>query len=210
MSEREQLLNLDRRRFRQVRQEPLSRATRRVLTLAQEEAMGFNHNYIGTEHILLGLTRDGSVSEVLSDLGIEPNKIRSALEFIIGRGVAKPKRNEIGVVPRVEKVVKLAVKESQRRGLQETTPFHLLTAVVKEGEGIGAGVLETLAVTPEKLQQAKQNIEFKKAKQEPAKVLTELRSIFKDTTIDQETKDRILRIVNDLTRIVRQKNQPVS
>ncbi len=61
---------------------------RRVLTLAQEEAQRFNHNYIGTEHVLLGLVRegDGVAAKVLSNLGVELAKVRSAVEFIIGRG----------------------------------------------------------------------------------------------------------------------------
>ncbi len=61
---------------------------RRVLTLAQEEAQRFNHNYIGTEHLLLGLVRegDGVAAKVLSNLGVELNKVRSAVEFIFGRG----------------------------------------------------------------------------------------------------------------------------
>jgi len=61
---------------------------RRVLTLAQEEALRFNHNYIGTEHLLLGLVREGEgvAAKVLANLGVELNKVRSAVEFIIGRG----------------------------------------------------------------------------------------------------------------------------
>ena len=68
--------------------EKFSERARRVLSLAQEEAQRFNHNYIGTEHILLGLSREtnGAAAKVLSGLGIELNKVRSAIEFIIGRG----------------------------------------------------------------------------------------------------------------------------
>src|SRR3972149_1936024 len=63
---------------------------RRVLTLAQEEALRFNHNYIGTEHLLLGLVREGEgvAAKVLANLGVELNKVRSAVEFIIGRGAS--------------------------------------------------------------------------------------------------------------------------
>src|SRR5438874_12297111 len=88
---------------------------RRVLTLAQEEAQRFNHNYIGTEHLLLGLVRegDGVAAQVLRSLGVELNRVRSAVEFIIGRGdrmiVA-----EIGLTPRAKKVIELAVDESRR------------------------------------------------------------------------------------------------
>ena len=68
--------------------EKFEEKARRVLSLAQEEAQRFNHNYIGTEHILLGLVREteGVAAKVLSSLGVELNKVRSAVEFIIGRG----------------------------------------------------------------------------------------------------------------------------
>ena len=71
---------------------------RRVLTLAQEEAQRFNHNYIGTEHLLLGLVRegDGVAAKVLNNLGVELSKVRSAVEFIIGRG-EKSVAGEIGL-----------------------------------------------------------------------------------------------------------------
>ncbi len=76
---------------------------RRVLTLAQEEAQRFNHNYIGTEHLLLGLVRegDGVAAKVLSNLGVELSKVRSAVEFIIGRG-DRATVGEIGLTPRAK------------------------------------------------------------------------------------------------------------
>ena len=88
---------------------------RRVLTLAQEEAQRFNHNYIGTEHLLLGLVRegDGVAAKVLNNLGVELSKVRSAVEFIIGRG-EKSVAGEIGLTPRAKKVIELAVEEARR------------------------------------------------------------------------------------------------
>src|SRR5256886_16906021 len=88
---------------------------RRVLTLAQEEAQRFQHNYIWTEHLLLGLVRegDGVAARVLRNLGVELNKIRSAIEFIIGRG-DRLVLDEIGLTPRAKKVIELAVDEAKR------------------------------------------------------------------------------------------------
>ena len=90
---------------------------RRVLTLAQEEAQRFNHNYIGTEHLLLGLIseNDGVAGQVFGNLKIDVNKVRSAIEFIIGRG-ERPNANEIGLTPRAKKVIELAVDEARRLG----------------------------------------------------------------------------------------------
>src|SRR5207249_3332827 len=88
---------------------------RKVLQLAQEEAQRFNHNYIGTEHILLGLVRegDGVAARVLNNLGIELHKVRSAVEFIIGRG-DRMVMGEIGLTPRAKRVIELAVDEARR------------------------------------------------------------------------------------------------
>ena len=125
---------------------------RRVLTLAQEEAQRFNHNYIGTEHLLLGLVREGEgvAAKVLANLGVELNKVRSAVEFIIGRG-DRPVTGEIGLTPRAKKVIELAVDEARRLGHHYIGTEHLLLGLVREGEGIAAGVLESLGVSLEKV-----------------------------------------------------------
>ncbi len=125
---------------------------RRVLTLAQEEAQRFNHNYIGTEHLLLGLVRegDGVAAKVLANLGIELNKVRSAVEFIIGRG-ERSTMSEIGLTPRAKKVIELAVDEARRLNHHYIGTEHLLLGLVREGEGIAAGVLESLGVNLERV-----------------------------------------------------------
>ena len=112
---------------------------RRVLTLAQEEAQRFNHNYIGTEHLLLGLVRegDGVAAKVLSNLGVELSKVRSAVEFIIGRG-EKSISGEIGLTPRAKKVIELAVEEARRLNHNYIGTEHLLLGLMREGEGIAS------------------------------------------------------------------------
>ena len=125
---------------------------RRVLTLAQEEAQRFNHNYIGTEHLLLGLVRegDGVAAKVLANLGVELNKVRSAVEFIIGRG-DRAVVGEIGLTPRAKKVIELAVDEARRLNHHYIGTEHVLLGLVREGEGIAAGVLESLGVNLERV-----------------------------------------------------------
>ncbi|HEX5369297.1 MAG TPA: ATP-dependent Clp protease ATP-binding subunit [Dehalococcoidia bacterium] len=125
---------------------------RRVLTLAQEEAQRFNHNYIGTEHLLLGLVRegDGVAAKVLNNLGVELSKVRSAVEFIIGRG-EKTVSGEIGLTPRAKKVIELAVEEARRLNHSYIGTEHLLLGLVREGEGIAFGVLESLGVSLERV-----------------------------------------------------------
>ena len=120
--------------------------------MAQEEAQRFNHNYIGTEHILLGLVREneGTAAKVLGGLGIELNKIRSAVEFIIGKGDTAAS-GEIGLTPRAKKVIDLAVDEARRLNHHYIGTEHLLIGLMREGEGVAAGVLESLGVTLDKV-----------------------------------------------------------
>src|SRR5262245_22900126 len=125
---------------------------RKVLQLAQEEAQRFNHNYIGTEHLLLGLVREGEgvAAKVLGNLGVELNKVRSAVEFIIGRG-DRMVIGDISLTPRAKKVIELSVEEARRLNHNHIGTEHLLLGLVREGEGIAAGVLESLGVNLDKV-----------------------------------------------------------
>ena len=132
--------------------EKFSERARRVLSLANEEAQRFNHSYISTEHILLGLVRetDGVAAKVLTNLGVELTKVRSAVEFIIGRG-ERAATGEKGLTPRTKKVVELAVDEARRLNHHYIGTEHLLIGLLREGEGVAAGVLESLQVTLDKV-----------------------------------------------------------
>ncbi|HJT57129.1 MAG TPA: Clp protease N-terminal domain-containing protein [Ktedonobacteraceae bacterium] len=125
---------------------------RRVLSLAQEEAQRFQHNYIGTEHLLLGLVAegDGVAAKVLRNLGVELARIRSAVEFIIGRG-DRIVLGQIGLTPRAKKVVELAVDEARRLNHHYIGTEHLLLGLIREGEGIAAGVLESFGLNLERV-----------------------------------------------------------
>jgi ClpX C4-type zinc finger/Clp amino terminal domain, pathogenicity island component len=127
------------------------RFTVRALTvpqLAQEEALRFNHNYIGTEHLLLGLLRvgEGVAAKVLGNLGVELNRVRSSVEFIIGRG-DRSLAGDIGLTPRAKKVIELSVDEARRLNHLYIGTEHLLLGLVREGEGIAAAVLESQGVS---------------------------------------------------------------
>jgi ATP-dependent Clp protease ATP-binding subunit ClpC len=124
---------------------------RKVLALAQEEAQRLNHNYISTEHILLGLCAEGTgvAVRVLANLGVELPKIRSSVEFIIGRGETKS-RGEVGLTPRAKKVIELAVNEARYLNHNYIGTEHLLLGLLREGDGVAAGVLTSLGITLEK------------------------------------------------------------
>jgi ATP-dependent Clp protease ATP-binding subunit ClpA len=130
------------------RYEKLTVRARRVLRLGREEAQRFQHNYIGTEHLLLGLVREhGGIADiVLRNLGVELNKVRSAVQFIIGRG-DQVVPGEIGFTPRAKKVIELAEDQGRRLNHDYIGTEHLLLGLVREGEGIAVGVLESLGVT---------------------------------------------------------------
>ncbi|HYP41129.1 MAG TPA: DinB family protein [Chloroflexia bacterium] len=121
---------------------------RKTLQLAHQEAQRFNHDYIGTEHILLGLLHEGDdvAGRVLNNLGIDLHKVRSSVEFIIGRGKRRV-LGELGLTPRAKRVIELAVDESRRLKHNYIGTEHLLLGLIREGEGIAAGVLESLGVS---------------------------------------------------------------
>jgi ATP-dependent Clp protease ATP-binding subunit ClpA len=127
-----------------------------VLSLAQGEAQRLHHNYIGTEHLLLGLVRegDGVAAKVLINMGVQLKDVRREVEFIIGRG-DRIVLGDIGFTPRAKKVMELAVDEARRLNHHYIGTEHILLGLIREGEGIAAGVLEKLGVN---LREARQNM----------------------------------------------------
>lgn len=122
----------------------------RVLMLAQDEARRFNYPYVGTEHLLLGLIREGEgiAARVLQGLGIELESVRYQVEQIIGKGGAAVV-GEIGFTPRSKKVLELSFEEARNLGHNYIGTEHLLLGLIKEGEGIAAKVLENLGANME-------------------------------------------------------------
>ena len=120
---------------------------KKSLVLAQEEAARLGHNYIGTEHILLGLVAEseGIAAKVLALSGVQLNKVRSNVEFIIGRG-DRASTGTRSLTPRSKKVIELAIDEARLLNHNYIGTEHLLLGLIREGEGIAAGVLESLGV----------------------------------------------------------------
>lgn len=126
---------------------------KRVLALAQDEAIRLNHSYIGTEHVLLALVGEGEgvAARVLDSLGVELSKVRTAVEFIVGRGDSTTSPSEITLSPRTKRVIELAIDEARRLGHSHVGTEHLLLGIVREGEGMASGVLESLGVSLERV-----------------------------------------------------------
>lgn len=132
--------------------EKFTEKARLVLDLAQEEARELRHNYVGTEHLLLGLLREGEsiAYNVLHNLGIELVAVRTAIVFIVGQGPVKVV-GEIGLTPRAVAATTLAFNEAGHLRQEKIAPEHLLLGLTREGEGIGVGLLRTFGTTVEKV-----------------------------------------------------------
>lgn len=126
---------------------------RRVLNLAHQEAINFGHDFVGTEHILLGLVSEGEgiAAKVLNSIGIDLAKIRAEVEKIIGKREAKI--NEITYTPRTKKVIESAMFEAAHLGHNYVGTEHLLLGLINEGEGVAAHVLTALGASSEIVRQ---------------------------------------------------------
>ncbi len=124
-----------------------NRHAQHVLSLAREEALSFNHQFIGTEHLLVGLLREqeGLAALALAKLGVALDPVRAAIEEKIGRG-DQPVEEEIDYVPRSRKVLSLALDEAERQGSAYVRTEHILLGMVRDGGGVGADILDTLGV----------------------------------------------------------------
>ena len=127
---------------------------RRVVVLAQEEARMLNHNYIGTEHILLGLIHEGEgvAAKALESLNISLEAVRQQVEEIIGQGQAAP-TGHIPFTPRAKKVLELSLREALQLGHNYIGTEHILLGLIREGEGIAAQVLQKLGADLNRVRQ---------------------------------------------------------
>src|SRR5215216_4747176 len=127
-----------------------TKRAKQVLQIATEEARAFNHPYIGTEHILLGLIREdgGVAAQVLNDLGVKLSQARHAVEFIVGVGEG-PARQDQDLTARAKKVIAYAVDEAKRLNHHYIGTEHLLLGLVRNGEGVATGVLDIMSVSLE-------------------------------------------------------------
>jgi ATP-dependent Clp protease ATP-binding subunit ClpC len=132
--------------------ERLTERAKKVLSLAQEEAERYHHSYVGTEHVLLGLLREGEglAAKVLSNLGVEIGKVRQTIESVLGRN-ERIIIQQIIPTSRVKKVIEISFEEARRMGHNYVGTEHLLLGLLIEGEGIAAHVLEDLGASLDKV-----------------------------------------------------------
>ncbi len=198
---------------------------RKVIILAKEEAKRFNHDYIGTEHILLGLIREGEgvASAVLQNLGLTSDNIRMEIEKLVQPGPATVVSGDIPFTPRAKKVIELAMDEAHNLGHNYIGTEHLLLGLIREGEGVASQVLLNLGLDLNRVRSEVINLlglsgpNAGPVPGTPSKTKTpaldafgrDLTSLAKENKLDPVIgrKDEIERVIQILSR--RTKNNPV-
>ena len=135
--------------------ERFTESARQVVVLAQEEARALRHDYIGTEHLLLGLLReeDGLAARVLVNLGLQVERVRAQIERIVGSGEETPS-GQIPFTPRAKQVLELALREALSLGQNYIGPEHILLALGRENESVGTRIMRDFDADPEKVRNA--------------------------------------------------------
>lgn len=205
--------------------ERFTERARRVLGLAQEEAKRLGHDYVGTEHILLGLVREGEgvAAEVISNLGISLESIRIEVEKVAPKGSEMLTYGDVPFTPHAKRVLELSVEEARRLGHNYIGTEHLLLGLIREGEGIGSKVLINLGISLDTVRDEAMNLlgggmpSAKPAASHPKKTSTPVLDAFSRdlTMLAKENKlDPVVGRVNEIERVTqilarRTKNNPV-
>ncbi|MFH0763707.1 MAG: ATP-dependent Clp protease ATP-binding subunit [Candidatus Omnitrophota bacterium] len=197
---------------------------RKVILLAKEEAKRFNHDYIGTEHILLGLVREGEgvAAAVLASFGLSPDKIRLEVEKLVQPGPTTVVSGDLPFTPKAKKVIELAMDEARSLGHNYIGTEHLLLGLIKEGEGVASQVLMNLGLELSRVREEVMNLlgseipgyeMGQKVTQAKTPALDafgrDLTKLAKDNKLDPVIgrKNEIERVIQILSR--RTKNNPV-
>lgn len=130
---------------------PYTQQAQRVLELAKEEARAFNHNYIGTEHLLLGIFEEGSAAADVMAQGLTAQNVRGGIMFILGGRPQGDRGSDVDFTPRTRTVLAMAGAEAKRLGEPAISPHHLFVALMREGQGIAAMLLQISGVRLEQV-----------------------------------------------------------
>jgi ATP-dependent Clp protease ATP-binding subunit ClpC len=134
--------------------ERFTQRARRVLTIAQENAESMHHNYIGTEHLLLGLILEesGVAGRVLRGMGLNPRRVQEMVERMAGTQ-GRGTRTNLELTPRVKRIIELAVDEARRLGHHYIGTEHLLLGLIRQGESVALDILKKMGISPEQIRQ---------------------------------------------------------
>jgi ATP-dependent Clp protease ATP-binding subunit ClpC len=169
--------------------ERFTQRARKVLTLAHQEAERLHHNYIGTEHLLLGLIMEegGVAGRVLRDLGLEPARVKDMVERLAGVGRHTGGRIELD--PTTEQVLSMAIDEARRMGHHYIGTEHLLLGMIRQGEGVGIEVLRNLGLTPEQVRRQTRRVLDKTPSRRTTQVRERKEQQVKTPLVDQLAAD---------------------
>jgi len=163
--------------------ERFSEGARRVLSRAQTEAQRLGHNYIDTEHILLGITGEdsGIVVKVLSNFGVSMSKIQAAVEFVIGKVERRTTGGDVDLAPRAKRAIEFAVDEARRLNSSYIGVEHLLLGLLRETDGVACNVLESFGITLERAREEVSRV----IRQEAVRARSAGRVVTRTPTLDQ-------------------------
>ncbi len=188
--------------------ERFTEEAKKVLTLAQEEAERGYHSYIGTEHVLLGVMRngDGPGARALASLNVQLEVVRDVIESVLGRN-ERVVLQQVIPTSRVKKVIEFAFEESRRQGHGYVDSGHLLIALMLEGDGIAAHVLQDLGVTTNRVQEALRSVP--RERHAPADTPGRRQAASDPEEANTETLRRLLQ-APDLARLLQSKGLDVN
>lgn len=208
--------------------ERFTQRARRVLSLAHQEAERMRHNYIGTEHLLMGLIREegGVAGRVLRELGLESSRVQEMVERLTGTGTYRGGKLELS--PGTQQVLELAVEEARRMGHHYIGTEHILLGLVRHGEGVALDVLSKLGVTPDQIRRQtrrvlqessasrRSSMERKSAKQEkqrPKTPMVDQLAVDLTSLAEEDKLDPVIGRVMEIERVIqilarRTKNNP--
>ncbi len=179
--------------------ERFTQRARRVLSLAHEEAERMHHNYIGTEHLLLGLMREegGVAGRVLRELGLDTARVKEMVERLTGIG--RQGGGHVELSPGTEQVLQYAIEEARRMGHHYIGTEHLLLGLVRQGEGVGIEVLRRLGITPEQVRRQTRRVLQESPAQPPQKAA---QGVTASRSKDKEAKTPLVdQLATDLTAL---------
>lgn len=141
--------------------EPVDDSTPPLMRLAEKEARHVNHEYVGTEHVLLALLRDqaGVATRILRKLGVDPDDVRAQVEGIVEPGLSPPPAARLPTTPRVKRAIEFAIEEARRLNHKHVAVEHLLLGLLREGEGVAALVLQQWGVRLDAVRRAIQQLD---------------------------------------------------
>ncbi|MBM3122451.1 MAG: NDP-hexose 4-ketoreductase, partial [Chloroflexi bacterium] len=181
--------------------ERFTQRARRVLSLAHEEAERLHHNYIGTEHLLLGLIREegGVAGRVLRELGLDTARVKEMVERLTG--VGRQGGMHVELSPGTEQVLQYAIEEARRMGHHYIGTEHLLLGLVRQGEGVGIEVLRRLGITPEQVRRQTRRV-LQESPAQPPQQQKASQAVSASRSKDKEAKTPLVdQLATDLTAL---------